>query len=286
MLNRLKIFIFKLRYGRHLAINNTMDQQCWVAHRLREKGAPKMLYDYGFSIFSQHEEDGILLHIFSLIGITNKKCVEMCVGTGLESNTANLIVNHYWHGLLFDGKGKNINIARTFYSLHKNTQIYPPKVVHAWINRENINQVISDNAFEGEIDLFSLDIDGVDYYLLEHLEVVSPRVIVLEINHLWGPEKSYSVPYDPNFKAEFTPDGSDYSGASLAAFIKLAKVKGYYFVGTNRFATNAFFIRNDIRHEHLAEVEDTSIYFKHPRVLYGMTERFSRIKDKEWQEIE
>lgn len=285
MLNKLKTIIFKLRYRRYLAINNTIEQQSWVVNILRENGARKMLFEYGFRTFSQHEEDGILLYIFSLIGVTNKKCVEMCVGTGLESNTANLIVNHFWNGLLFDGQYKNIDIAQTFYSLHSNTQIYPPKVIHAWIDRENINQLISSNGYIGEIDLFSLDIDGMDYHLLERLEVVSPRVIVLEINHLWGPEKSYTVPYDKNFEAEFTADGSDYAGASLSAFIKLAKVKGYYFVGTNRFATNAFFIRDDVRHEHLAEVRDTSIYFQHPRAIYGMTERFSRIKDKEWEEI-
>src|SRR4051812_2080380 len=43
---------------------------------------------------SQNGEDGILLYIFSVIGFTNRKCVEMCAGDGMECNTANLIIQH------------------------------------------------------------------------------------------------------------------------------------------------------------------------------------------------
>src|SRR2546425_9573924 len=43
--------------------------------------------DIEFRAFSQNGEDGILLYIFSLIGTTNKKCVEICGADGLECNT-------------------------------------------------------------------------------------------------------------------------------------------------------------------------------------------------------
>src|SRR6266480_4013475 len=58
-----------------------------------------------FRVFSQYGEDGILLYIFSLIGITNKQCMELCGGYGGD-NTANLIINHGWQGLFFDGSEK------------------------------------------------------------------------------------------------------------------------------------------------------------------------------------
>lgn len=284
MLNKIKSLLFKIRYYKYLNINDTVNQKNLEYQYLLDNSRKK-LFEYGFSTFSQHEEDGILLYIFSLIGTTNKKCVEMCIGTGIESNTANLIINHFWDGLLFDGDLKNIQIAKKFYAEHKNTKIYPPKVVYAWIDRENINALIEENGFHGDIDLFSLDIDGIDYYLLENLNIIAPRVIVLEINHLLGFEKAQTVPYDKHFKAEFTKDGSDYAGASLMAFVKLAKQKGYRFVGTNRFATNAFFIRNDIINERLSEVVDLSLYFEHPRVIYGMTKRFEKIKNKKWIDV-
>jgi len=42
------------------------------------------LIDTGFKVYSQFDEDGILLHIFSLIGFTNRKVVEICCGNGMQ----------------------------------------------------------------------------------------------------------------------------------------------------------------------------------------------------------
>jgi hypothetical protein len=53
--------------------------------------------DVEYRCFSQTGEDGILHYIFSLIGTTDKRCVEVCAG--IECNTANLIINHGWRGL-------------------------------------------------------------------------------------------------------------------------------------------------------------------------------------------
>jgi hypothetical protein len=237
--------------------------------------------DIGFQKYSQHEEDGILLFIFALIGTTNKKCVEMCAGDGLECNTTNLILSHRWIGALFDGNKANVERGIEFFKKHPDTMYWPPRFTHSWITKDNINQLIKDSGFEGNIDLFSLDIDGNDYWLLKELSVIKPRVIVLEINHLWGDREAVSVPYDDNFKAEFTEYGSDYAGASLPAFVKLCKEKGYRLVGTNAIATNAFFVRNDIEHAWLPEI-DASKCFQHPRAQFGIKERYLKIKDKSW----
>ena len=113
---------------------------------------------------------------------------------------------------------------------------------------------------------------------------MSPRVVVLEFNHLWGPEVSVTTPYRDDFVGEFTKYGSDYAGASLAAFIKLGKRKGYRFVGTNEVATNAFFVRNEIECDWLPEV-DPATCFGHPRAQFGMQERLPAVKDKEWVAI-
>jgi hypothetical protein len=61
------------------------------------------LNDVGFKVYSQFEEDGLLLYIFSIIGTTNKRVLEICAGDGIQCMAANLIINHGWVGLLFDG---------------------------------------------------------------------------------------------------------------------------------------------------------------------------------------
>ena len=252
---------------------------------LQYQGADRIsFHEVGFREYSQHEEDGILLYIFALVGISNKKCVEVCAGDGLECNTTNLILNHRWIGCLFDGSEDNVKRGQSFFANHPDSMYYPPKFIQAWITKHNINQLIKEAGFEGEIDLFSLDIDGNDYWLLKELTVIRPRVIVLEINHLWGDREAVTVPYDDNFKAEFTEYGSDYAGASLPAFVKLCKEKGYRLVGTNAIATNAFFIRNDIVHPWLPEI-DASTCFEHPRAQFGINTRFLKIKDKDWERI-
>jgi len=242
------------------------------------------LNDVGFRCYSQHEEDGILLFIFSLIGTTNKLCVEICAGDGVECNTANLILNHRWIGLLCDGDARNIKKAKAFYGSHPDAKYWPPTILHHWITRDNVNTLLASHGFQGDIDLLSLDVDGVDYWLWHDLDTISPRVVILEFNHLWGPDACVTVPYADDFVADFTPHGSDYAGASLGAFVKLGKAKGYRFVGTNAIATNAFFIRQDIACAWLPEAQPHDC-FNHPRAQFGMRERFRGVRNREWLEV-
>ena len=248
------------------------------------KCPPLTFKDVGIRVHSQHEEDGIILLIFALIGTTNKRCVEICAGDGIQCNTANLIINHRWLGLLFDGNEKNVTTAKQFYASNPDTRYWPPVVVKQWITKNNINDLVQKHDFSGEIDLLSLDVDGIDYWLWKEISCISPRVVVLEFNHLWGPDKSVTVPYQDDFEAEFTKYGSDYAGASLGAFVKLGREKGYRLVGTNAIATNAFFVRNDILCDWLPEV-DKSACFDHPRAQFGMKYRLPNIKHKEWVEV-
>src|SRR5688572_17450844 len=81
---------------------NTQVEQIQIAnqYRLMKKSlAPVEMpafKDVGFKVYSQFEEDGILLYIFSLIGTTNKRVVEICAGDGTECMAANLVINHGW----------------------------------------------------------------------------------------------------------------------------------------------------------------------------------------------
>lgn len=237
-----------------------------------------------FRNMSQNGEDGILLYIFSLIGTTNKKVVEICAGDGIECNAANLIINHGWTGLLFDGNSSNIKIANSYYSRCRDTHVFPPKLVEAWISVENVNTLITKNGFVGKIDLLSLDMDGNDYWILNAISSIRPRVIVLEFNDILGKEKALTIPYDPKFVAKFTKYGPSYSGASIKAFTKLMKRKGYRLVGVERYGFNAFFVLNGIGDKVLPAVK-TSACLNHPKNQFELTERLAEIRDKKWVEV-
>jgi hypothetical protein len=180
--------------------------------------------DIGFRLFSQNDEDGILLYIFSIIGINNFTCIEICCGDGIQCNTANLIVHHGWNGLLIDGNKDLITRGTEFYNKCLDTLIFPPKLINAWVTRENVNKLIEGNGFSGEIDLLSIDMDGVDYWIWDAISCISPRVVVVEYHNILGPDRSISVPYKPDFNCYDNPP--DYLGASLKAFVKLGRKKG------------------------------------------------------------
>ena len=159
--------------------------------------------DVEFRAFSQNGEDGILLYLFALLGAGRRRALEICASNGIQCNAANLVVNHGWEALLMDGDAAHISQGNAFYANHPDTFSFPPRFVHAWITRENVNQAVREGGFEGEIDLLSLDIDGNDYWIWEALNVVSPRVVVAEIQCIWGADRAVTVPYHPEFRAGF-----------------------------------------------------------------------------------
>ena len=76
--------------------------------------------------------------------------------------------------------------------------------------------------------------DGVDYWIWKELTVVNPRVVVVEYNNPWPADRALTVPYHEDFKTEYNQYGSYYAGASLAAFVKLARENGYSIVGSQQ----------------------------------------------------
>jgi hypothetical protein len=243
--------------------------------------------DVGFKAYSQTDEDGILWYIFSLIGETNRISVELCAGDGQECNSASLMIHHGWHGLLVDGNPSNVAKAEAFYFSHKATRHFPPKTRQAWITAENVNELVSSNGFSGEIDLLTIDVDGMDYWLWKALTVVRPRVVVMEYNTSAGPDQCVTVPYQPDFNGfnhSVTCGMPDYAGASLAALISLGREKGYRFVGTNRADFNGFFVRDDLG---VAELPMASLAdaFSSEHARWCMTTRWPKVRGCSWQAV-
>jgi hypothetical protein len=240
--------------------------------------------DVEFRAFSQNGEDGILLFVFALIGMVNRRCVEICAGDGIQCNSANLIINHGWNGLLFDGDDQLLARGRAYYSRLGDTFCYPPKLVHSWITRDNVNDLIESHGFEGPVDLLSLDLDGMDYWIWEAIDVIRPRVVIAEIQCIWGAERAVTVPYTEQFKTRLDGHFGIYSGASLPAFTKLARKKGYRLVGVQRLGFNAVFIQDGIGEDILPEVDIDSCTSR-PFVDWAKRDLLPKVADLQWTEV-
>lgn len=236
--------------------------------------------DVGFRKYSQFEEDGILLYIFSLIPPVNRTCVEICAGTGRECNVANLIINHGWWGHLFDGNERNVKSGKDFFARHRDTFLHPPRFTKAWVTAENVNELIAQSGARGPIDLLSLDIDGVDYWVWKAITVIDPQVVVCETHNPIPPDKALTVPYDPKFVFE----SPYFRGASLAAMCKLGREKGYRLIGAHRFGFNAFFMKAGVGEAFFPEV-DVHSCVQDPYSRITRDEAWPLVKDRNWQEV-
>ena len=200
---------------------------------------PKTLTAFGFTSYSQADEDGIIAEIFRRIGTTDRRFIEFGCGDGLENNSTYLLLTG-WTGLWMDGGEDNINVVRnSFVDYLADGRL---KVKQTFITRENIDSLISEAGFSGEIDFLSIDIDGNDYWMWEALIVVRPRVIAIEYNATFRPPHKIVQEYNPTY----VWNSDNAYGASLSAIEALGSKLGYVLVGCCYAGTNAFFIRQDL----------------------------------------
>ena len=200
---------------------------------------PLNLIPYGKKMYSQNDEDGIIIEIFNRIGSTNKIFIELGCGNGIENNTYSLLFQN-WKGLWIDGNKRKIKSI--IKQLPKTISTNQLQVLCSFITKENINELITSKIQEEEIDLLSIDLDGNDAYIFESITCINPRVVIIEYNARFIPPVKYCVKY----QAFFQWDWSDNGGASLKYLEILFKQKGYKLVGCNIAGVNAFFVRNDL----------------------------------------
>jgi hypothetical protein len=256
--------------GRDRGLDRTVQLLLAAQHqeRLRSDQPLPGLMETEATFFSQNGEDGILLYLFSLLGHGDRVSAELCAGDGIECNTANLIVNHAWHGLLVDGDETNVRIAEEFYAHSRHQWFDPPVVSCAWVTVESAAELLKTAEVDDPLDLLVIDLDGMDYWVWRSLSHLSPRVVVIETNPALGEER-LTLAYDQEF---VRPANVPFAGASLPAMVDLGRELGYTFVGTERFGINAFFVRNELVPERLplpsaTEVLGTSSVRRSARVI-------------------
>jgi len=248
-------------------------------------GGPLPSYrDVGFKVFCDADEDGILLFLLTVVGSGRKRLIELGSASLNASNTSNLILHHGWSGLLVDADEEAMTATEAEF---KNLGVRPPTMVNAWLTAEGVDDLLREHAPTGEVDLLSIDIDGNDYWVWRAINVVTPRVVVIEYQDILGPTRSVTIPYNPHYSLdqyEVNAKLNNYVGASLRAMVKLGAVKGYRLVATNNSGFNAFFVRNDLVPNLLPEIA-VEEGFPHPWNDYGMRERWPLVADMPWQEV-
>ena len=209
------------------------------------------LADVEVCVFSQFGEDGILDWLVDRLPISRPLFIEIGVGNYLESNTRFLLRNRNWRGLIIDGAPEIAQLKTDDVSwAHDLT------AVSAFVTAENISSIIKSADFDSPVGILSIDIDGVDYWVLKQLLWLKPDIIICEYNAVLGDIHPITIPYDPEFDRRTVPGTSRlYYGASIQAFVSL--LEGYTLVGTATAGGNAFFVRNEIFGSIAGSIADT-----------------------------
>jgi hypothetical protein len=208
--------------------------------RARE-GGDFHAHEYG--VFSQWGEDGLIAYLVSKVAIERPWFVEFGVETYREANTRFLLMARNWRGLVIDGSEDNVREIKADNVSWR----HELEARCAFVTRENIDGLLREAGFTGDIGVLSIDIDGNDYWVWEAIEAISPRIVVVEYNSLFGPDRAVTVPYNPTFARGRAHHSHVYYGASIAALARVGARKGYALVGSNTAGNNAFFVREDVR---------------------------------------
>ena len=219
-----------------------------------------------FKVFSQDYEDGIIQYLIKSLGLKNIKFVEIGTQDYSESNTRYIFETMRCEGLIIDPTPNLKKKINSFLRTWKNTLT----IHNDFINSNNVVEIIEKNSFEKNLDIFSLDIDGIDYWILEKLPKKIAKIFIIEYNPYFGSKKEICAPnieYFDRFKYHST--GFCW-GASLKAIIKLMKQKGYTFIGTNNLNVNSFFVQDEFINKigfNLPNLNDLS---KHTEVKFNL----------------
>lgn len=160
------------------------------------------------------------------------------------------------------------------------------QIITARVEPETIDDLLRRNAVEREIDLLSLDIDGNDYWVWRAISAIDPRLVVIEYNASFGPERSVTVPYRRGFDRYLEHLSGFYHGASLSALTTLAEQKGYVLVGCDSRGSNAFFVKRERAAGKLETVDPREAYFPcWERAHLTPEQQFAQIRHLELVEV-
>jgi hypothetical protein len=191
-----------------------------------------------FSGFSQNGEDGIIDYLCGRLLRPNRYFVEIGASNGLENNTTWLALARRYGGLMIDGDPAKVAECRQIFEVLNGGLQFASMMV----GRDS-SGALEQLALLKDPDVFSLDIDSVDYYVAHALidRGFRPKVIVVEYNSAFGPERAVTIPYEFPFNRHRAHPSGFYYGVSIMGLRRLLEGRGYRFVTVEENGVNAFF---------------------------------------------
>lgn len=239
-----------------------------------------------FSGFSQNGEDGILDVLRSQLRKANRYFIEIGSSDGIECNCAWLVVAEQYRGIMVEGNPRLAERAQQMITgFSVGAECY-----NMFLKRETV-QTLRSKAFHLDPDIFSLDIDGNDYYIAEAIFEAGfrPKIFVVEYNSVFGPQRSITVEYRDDFDFAKAHPTQLYYGVSIRAWRDFFERRGYRFITVDQKGVNSFFVDPvcfDTRFlKNVRGLEFAENQFQFKKVRIPSEEQFRLIADQHFVSI-
>jgi hypothetical protein len=239
-----------------------------------------------FSGFSQNGEDGILDVLRRQLKTSNRYFIEIGASDGIENNSSWLLIAEKYSGIAIDGNPELIERARRTVEIYSIGAEYK----NMFVTLDSVKE-LRRMSFHSDPDIFSLDIDGNDYYIAKALidSGFRPKIFVVEYNSVYGPEHCMTVKYRDDFFFKNAHSSELYYGVSIAGWRKFFEANGYRFVTVDRNGVNGFFVDPDCFDTHfLNEIKGIAFAenrFQYTKFRKTSEEQFKMIADQQFVSI-
>ena len=172
------------------------------------------LLNYMSNKYSQAGQDGIIEHVFKILGKKNGHFVEFGAWDGKFLSNCRKLFEEGWSGVFIEADKKKFSDLLVNYYGQKHITC-----IHRFVESKGINcfdNIMKACAPEKPIDFLSIDVDSMDLEIFETIERFLPVVACLE-----GGKGAH--PYDPRMPVYCITQ----VGQSLSVINKIAIKKGY-----------------------------------------------------------
>lgn len=195
-----------------------------------------------FCGFSSNGEDGILDFLTRKMRNPNHYFIEIGSADGLENNVSWLAVARKYSGIMVEGNRDLFENAEKFIGPLAMGVVF----LHQFVTAENVLEIRA-KSLHSDPDVFSLDMDGNDYYVARTLmeNGFRPKLFVVEYNSAFGPDQSITIEYERKFECNRAHESGLYYGVSIQGWKTLFSHYGYRFLTVESHGVNAFFCDPD-----------------------------------------
>lgn len=187
------------------------------------------------NVFSQNGEDGIIEYIFSKMNIKNGNFIEFGAWDGVYLSNCYKLFLENWSGIYIEAN--NIKYQQLVKNFERYDRVTCVNAIVGFDEQNNLDTIIEKSKHANtNFDFISIDVDGLDYYILKAMDKYLPKVICIEVNA--GHHPLYDKEIPPNI-------AYNNIGQSMKIISDYAKTKDYFPLC---YTGNLFLIKNEYMH--------------------------------------